>query len=428
MKEETKAVYNILSDSDIIRYLNIKDKIELSSTCKYINKKLAQFRLQKLWFNSRDFQKYIDNTQRGIYWTNESYELKLDYFETNFVDYKRHLLKLTYGGIDYFLLEYFSLNFINLTSLWLDYIILPKKVLIKVIENASNLVHLTLWGIEVAYSKIDNITSGVKFSKYLTELKWENCNQFELDSTDLVSFKEHALAPRFSNSDILDISLNIVDTLKSLYWCHLNPKSTDLFNETILNNPGLTHLTISLYNLSLINLNQLANSPVLTKLTIYDSGEAITSDSNRLINFPNIKTLEFPYFFEEVVPSVNLLIENCPNLEKLKMFSIDSCDDYFFNYIKNFKHLKVLTIIAVKHFPSFLYNSTPQSNLEHLEIYTQKPNTIYFNNFINMPKLKLIKNSCSDYNLENWKGTPNYEDFKGWRMIKYPGSISYWKV
>jgi hypothetical protein len=428
MKIEIKTAYNILSNSDIIQYLYTNDKIELSSTCKYIYKKLTRFRLEKFRFNSKDFQNYIENTQKGIYFSDNSYELVLSYYDEIVGIYKNHLLSLTFECVDFLLLNYFSLKFTNLTSLWLHNIILPKTNLINIIENGNYLTHLTLWGIEAGYCKVDKINPCIKFSKYLRGLLWENCKQFEVDSTDLISFKKHGYASRFSNSSILDISLNMVDTLKSLDWYQFDPSGSQLLNETIVNNQRLSHLSISLYTLNLINLNYLSSNSVLTKLTIYDYGKEIEINQSRLINFPNIKVLEIPDFFQVLAPSVNLIIESFPNLEKLKMFYINDCDDYFINYVKKLKNLKTLTLVMVKRFPPFLYNMEFESNLEHIEILTYKPIIIYFSKIINMQKLKLITNSCTKSNREGWNGIPTYKDLKGWRAVKYHRSIKYWKI
>jgi hypothetical protein len=426
-KIDAKLICSLLSSSDILRYISIKDKAELSSCCKFIYEKTIRLRLGNLCFEDSEFQEYINNTQKGTLWTDESYDLKLEYFDVTINKYKAYLSKLVYSGLDYSLLEYFSHKFKNLSSLCLHSINLPKNSLKIVIENLHNLHSLTLSEVKAAYSKSECQSFNFKLSNYLKELNWENCTQFELTSSDLSSFKQFSLAPRFMNESTLDISLNLINSLKSIYWVNSICSNDQKFDELIVNNPSLASLTTTLNLLYSSSYSHIISNVNLTKLTILDFGDTIVYNS-QLPKLLNIETLNFYHRFAEIGPYINKLIEDCSNLKELEYHSYYGSDQYLFNYIKNLKKLKILTIIATSYTPSILDSILPQSNIEKFEICTYYPIKFNFKNFVNFKYLKLINNINMLPGSHVWDDTPYYEDLTGWRMIIYAKSTQYWKV
>jgi hypothetical protein len=68
----------LLSSDDILKYLYTKEIVEFSACCKTIHYKCTRIRLENFEFGPIDFGEYIDNTQEGLYWGHDSYELKLE--------------------------------------------------------------------------------------------------------------------------------------------------------------------------------------------------------------------------------------------------------------------------------------------------------------------------------------------------------------
>ncbi|KXN70963.1 hypothetical protein CONCODRAFT_70210 [Conidiobolus coronatus NRRL 28638] len=425
---DSKQISTILSSYDIIKYLSIWDRVELSSTSKLIYDKLTCYRLERYNIGSSEFQEYINNTQQRTYWTDDNYEPRLEYFNDAINKYKPYLTRFAFGVVDYILLNHFSFKFQNLTSLELSNIILPKSELLVIIGNFKKLSYLTLMGITAAYSKTENINTKFKFSAFLRQLKWQNCVEFELNDTDLLSSNQLAKYINFENTKVLDISLNLVNSLKSLIWCNFDSSDMELLCNLITNNPGLTKFTTTLHSINQAILECITNNRNLTELTILDSISSILLTSDHLINLANIKSLHFPFIASESVTSINLLIERCQNLENLELFLNYNTDITYTNYIKKLVKLKALKVISTVFIPSFLYSNFSQDNLEVLEICTFNPLKLNFNNFTNLTKLKVITNACSDNNPKNWTYSPDFEDLNGWRAIKYDRSIKYWKL
>ncbi|KXN70952.1 hypothetical protein CONCODRAFT_17225 [Conidiobolus coronatus NRRL 28638] len=427
-KIDSKLIYNLLISNNILEYLNISEKKEFSSCCKFIYEKCTGIRLKNLKFCGLEFQAYVDNTQKGKNWGHESYKLKVEYFETIINKRKNILTSLVYGGSDYLLIEHFSLKFVNLNSLLLDYITIPKNILKNIIKNLVNLRSLLLWGISVAYSKNDFQVSDFKFSKYLRELRWDTCKQLELDSTDYLKILKYRSIRRSARESILDISLNLINSLNYLDWQPMGSDDNQIFNEIITNNPGLTTLSSTLNCFNSASFKYISTNSNLTKLIISNCGDFLSLNSIHLCKLPNIKILEFQEILGEISDSLDLLIENCPNLEELKLPYFYECDQYIINYINNLTKLKVLTININDYTLSFLDSVLLQSNLEKLEIDSISPIKFNFNNFANMKNLKHINNMHMHIKSNSKYQIPEYEELNDWRMISYPTSTQYWKI
>jgi hypothetical protein len=427
-KIDRKIVYNLLINNDILKYFNTDEKREFSSCCRFIYEKCSGVRLKNLIFGDEEFQAYINNTQKGLYWGHANYELKLDYFDNIFNIYKNRLQSLTYGGWDYFLIEYFSQKFTNLNSLFLEYIIVPKTTLKSVINNLPNLCSLSLSNIIVAYSKSDQFAD-FKFSKNLNGLKWGSCSQFELDSTDYLSMKQHKHTPKFENMNALDLSWDLVNTLKHLDWHSLAADDIQLFNRIIARNPGLISLTATLSSFNSESFDIISSNLNLKKLSVSLSGYPVTLNRSQLPKLPNIKTLEFYQIVGDNMRSIDLLVESCLNLKKLKLGYFADSDKYITRYFKILKNLKVLTIDSNDYKLSFLEYIIPESSLEQLIIKSNYPIKFNFKNFINLKSFRCINNVHKPYKIyHNKDEVPDYEELKGWRMIAHNISTHYWKI
>lgn len=427
IKINQKLIYNLLIRADILMYLNTYDKTELSSCCKYIYEKCTIIRLKNFKFGGIELQKYINNNRKEYYSGHKNYEYNLEYFDSIVNKRKHHLLCLTYSAKDYFLIEYFSLKFTNLSSLCLDYIVFPKNNLKNIIKSLQNLRSLILCSITTGYSKNDIEVTDFKFSKYLRELVWVNCSQFESDSIEYSTIKHYRFGSHIEGKDILDLSLNLVNNLKYLDWQQLDTDSSQLFNETIVNNPRLTTLiaTLSCFNSDSFKL--ISTSSNLTKLVISIYGESIELDSSTLPKLPNIKNLEF-YTTLDVLDTIDLLISICPNLEDIKLPYYEGFEQNTNYYLNSLENLKILTINVFGIFPSTLGSTLPESNLEKLKIYSARPLKLNFSTFINMKKLKCVINIHTLNTRNKTNKLPEYEDLMNWRMITYPTSIIYWKI
>ncbi|KXN70964.1 hypothetical protein CONCODRAFT_6411 [Conidiobolus coronatus NRRL 28638] len=427
-KIDIKLSYNLLSSNNILKYLLDSEKCELSYSCKYIYDKCSIIRLQKLDFNSIHYQSYLDITQKGVYWGDDNYMLKLEYFDDMVNKYKERLLSLNYGHRDYFLIEHFSLKFINLSSFCLYYIEIPITNLKNIIKNLKNLHFLSLIGLTVPYSKNCSQVVDFEFSKYLKELTWGCCYQFELDSTDYLSINQHSRAPSYVNESMLNISLNLITTLKHLEWSIDTLEDAQLFNEAIANNPELISLKAILHCFEWDSFKPISSSKNLTKLSISSNGYSFISDNSMLSKLSNIKALELLNTYDDVAVSIDLLITNCPNLEELSFSYFGNYDEPLIRYIKNIVNLKALIIDCYADTYLFLDSILPESNLEKLEVITYNPIKFNFNNFINMKKLKFVTNSFKVNNFEDKNEIYKQEGLEGWRVITYLTSIWYWKT
>jgi hypothetical protein len=427
-KIDKNLIYNLLCGKDILKYLCVKEKSELSSSCKYIYNKCSIIRLQNLDFGVIHYQSYIYNTQKGVYWGQDNYQLKLDYFKDMVDKYKEKLLSLNYGYSDYFLIEHFSLKFKNLTSFCLYYITIPIFNLKNIIKNLENLHTLSFIGLIVPYSKNDYQVDDFKFSKCLKELTWGYCSQFELDNTDYLSINRHSRTPVYTNESILDISLSMVTTLKYLEWRIDAPGENQLFNETIANNPGLIKITAALHCFDSDSFKHISSSKNLTKLTFSSNGNPLIFNSPMFPKLSNIKTLDFLFTYGDVAVSIDLLITNCPNLEELKFHYFNNCDEFLITYIKNIVNLKALCIDSDEDIHLFLDSILPESNLQQLKINSYYPVIFNFNNFINMQNLKFISNSYRLYSLVDKNKIYKHEGLNDWKVVNYPTSIQYWKI
>jgi hypothetical protein len=97
---------------------------------------------------------------------------------------------------------------------------------------------------------------------------------------------------------------------------------------------------------------------------------------------------------------IDLLITNCPNLEELKFHYLNNCDKFLIINVKNIINLKVLYIESDEYTDLFPSSILPEFNLEKLEISSYYPLKINFDNFVNIKKLKFVKNIYKFYNLE----------------------------
>ncbi|KXN70960.1 hypothetical protein CONCODRAFT_78593 [Conidiobolus coronatus NRRL 28638] len=301
---------------------------------------------------------------------------------------------------------------------------LPKNVLKNIIKNLSNLHSLLLFDIIIFYSKNDSKVDDFKFSKNLKKLEWENCGQNEVSSTDYLRVKDLKVFALFNNQN-MDISLNLVNTLKHLYW-HSEVDDNQLFDEIISNNPKLTSLDATSRLLNANNFYHISNNSNLTKLSITHDGFHLDFDSTRLLNLSNIKTLKLYRLYDKDCTIIDIIIENCNNLEELNI-------DYYVGFERSLKHfinvltrLKILSIYNNEYSLAKVYTALRHSNLEQLKVGSRNPikfKSNNFNNFNRMKKLKFIEN----YHLKTIK-IPKYDELDNWRIIKYPKSTQYWKI
>jgi hypothetical protein len=422
-KLDRKLIYNLLSSYDILKYLHTNGKQELSSGCKFIYEKCTRVRLENLNFGTSQYRACINKSHMGGSWGDDNYKLKQEYFDSVVNEYKNHILYFVYYERDYFLLEYFSLNFTNLYSLSLNYILLPKNTLKNIIKNLPNLRSLFLNDVLAYYSKNDSITTDFKFSNHLKKLTLSNISQLEIENTEYLSIKQYNHSPRFQNSEILDISLNLVNTLKHLDWHSLATDNSQLFNEIITNNSDLTSIKATSKSLNLNSLNHISNSPNLTKFSIIFNGPLVDLTSEHLPKLPNIKNLLFYQTHGQNQTPINLLIENCENLEELKLGNVYDFKVHLKYYIKNLTCLKIYTI-DINSFPHQILDTIlPEPSLEQLKIISKYPIKLDFRCFDNIKKLKFI---CNNY--LKVSEVPNYENLNSWKMISYPQSIKYYRI
>ncbi|KXN70967.1 hypothetical protein CONCODRAFT_6414 [Conidiobolus coronatus NRRL 28638] len=280
----------------------------------------------------------------------------------------------------------------------------------------------------LSYPKSEYGLIQFEFPKHLQKLKWINCFQFQSDSIDPIILNRQSRSIKYDNYYTMDININLVSTLKSLYWINTTENHTQLLSEILVNNSELNSLVVSFYRRIPIPFLQISNCTSLAKLTLLDAEFSRFFNIEKSMKFPYIKVLDTQSSSLDNIESINVLIHNCPNLEKLKYFSFPGCEDYLIKYINILSKIKSFYINASYYVPSFQIPVLPVSTLERLEIRSRYPIKFDFKLFNNIKLLKIVKNVRSTEYMSNWDNGPNYKELKGWRMIKYSNSILYWKI
>ncbi|KXN70965.1 hypothetical protein CONCODRAFT_6412 [Conidiobolus coronatus NRRL 28638] len=79
---DNKIIYNLFCNNILLQYLDISDKAELSSACKFIFQKCAIFRLSNYNIDSNDFEKASKNTSAEVELFEDVYNNKMEYINT----------------------------------------------------------------------------------------------------------------------------------------------------------------------------------------------------------------------------------------------------------------------------------------------------------------------------------------------------------
>ncbi|KXN70968.1 hypothetical protein CONCODRAFT_17236 [Conidiobolus coronatus NRRL 28638] len=405
-KIDNKIVYDLFCNKDLLNYLNINEKEELTST--YLDKFIIGFKDRNL---SQE----------------EVFTLTAEYLENIINRYSPYLSTLYCSGYDNNFAEIFAKEFTNLNSLVFDCITITKKNFISIINNLPHLNSLTLWNIMLAYSKNEEQLDRLKFSRKLRNLEWMYCYQFECDVEGPININYHRKSLPLNRFEFMDVLLDTITSLKSLTWHNIDEKGTELLSTLLANNKNLSKLSAPLQTLNAQTFKNISNNINLKRLLLLYAEDEIRLTKDQLINLPHIKSIEIQFSYGEFIDALAPLIQSCENLEELKYFAFPRCEVNLLNHITTLTKLKILSINTSRYFPRFLSSILPESNIEHLEIRSYYPITINFDIFINWKKLKCIKNTLLIEILEDLEYSSSSEDFKDWRMFKYSDSIQYWR-
>jgi hypothetical protein len=420
--------HTLICSKDLLQYLEIEDKTELSSTCKFIYNKCKVIRLEKHHFGILEVQELAGIANKRSLTTADLISANLGYLNYTVDKYKLYIDSYSYSGHYYNLAEYFTSKFINVSYLCLDTLTIPKLSLKHIIENLSYLQSLTLDNIMLSYPKSDHELIQFKFPKRLQKLKWINCFQLQSDSIDPVLLNRQRRSIKYDDYYTMDINISSINTLKSLYWRNSTGNHTQLLSEILSNNSELNSLKLHFYGRTPIPFLDISNCTNLSKLILSDVEFSRFFNIEKSMKLPYIKVLDIQSSSLENIELIDILIHNCSNLVELKYYSFLGCEDYLVKYNNVLSKLKSFYINASYYVPSFQIPALSVSILESLEIRSRYPIEFNFNIFKNMKLLKMIKNTRSTEYMSSWSKAPNYKELNGWRMIKYPNSILYWKV
>jgi hypothetical protein len=426
-KIDSKIVYDLFCNKDLLNYLNTNEKEELTSACKFIYKKSNRFRLEKLHFASADLNKFITSIKDRSLSQQEVFALAAEYIENIIDKYKPYLSNLSCSGYDNNFAEIFAKEFVNLNSLVFDCITITNKNFINIINNLPHLNSLTLWNIMLAYSKKDEKLDRLNFSRKLHNLEWMYCYQFECDVEGPMNINNYRESLPLSNFTFMDVLLDTITSLKSLTWYNTDEKGIEILSTLVANNKKLSKLSAPLQTLNAQTFKNISNSINLKKLILLYAEDEIRLTIDQLVDLPHIKTLEIHFSYGEYIQALAPLIQSCANLEELRYFAFPRCETNLLNHISSLPKLKRLFINTTRHIPTFLSSTLPESSIEHLELRSYYPIAINFDFFNNWKKLKYIKNVLVIPILEDLEYSSGSEDLKDWRMFNYSNSIQYWK-
>ncbi|KXN70962.1 hypothetical protein CONCODRAFT_70209 [Conidiobolus coronatus NRRL 28638] len=424
---DNKNVYKLLCSKLLLQYLDIKGIREFSSSCKFIYQKCTKFRLSRYIFKFSEFDEYTSIINRKFKSKEQVYSLQLDYINKIIVRHKPHLLYLSFGRItNYYIFEYFSMNFNYLRSLNF----LESRIHIKsfknIIENLPNLQVLALHNVGIGLEENNPASTKFEFPKYLKNLKMSGCYQFNCDSNDHIAMGEDRLISVDIDSFNLDISNITINTIKSLTWDSRYSGGINSLNQLLTNNAELETLEINSDKLVSDTLSIISKNRNLTKLIVYSyiTMPLNNSFSHKLLF---IKIIEIPVVLDQSIEYVNQLLQNCPNLEELK-YRIVTIENVMYLNMQDSKKLKKLSI---SHSNIYLLLSVPfpVSTIEYLEFNLSVPFKIKLSMFNNLKHLKRININGTSPEYTNYDY--NNQLFDGsyyWREIKYYNSVQFWKV
>jgi hypothetical protein len=430
-KIDNKIIFSIICNKELFQYLNNSDKASLSSTCKYIYNTSSRLRLSRLNFNIADlasFTQIIDYNNRS---QNEIAKNQFEYLDNLIKKYRNYLLKLsTFQNANYYILEYFSIQFNVLTQLCLKSIIIPRETFKKMVENLHMLRELYISDLILSYPKNDPLTK-IRFSKYLNKLTWFNVVNFEAhvkDPYQLSMLKHHN---RFNHFSIIDNSVNSISSLKFLDWQCDHQNGIPMLIEILINNSNLISLYLSSSSLNSRIISLISTKKSLSILSISHMCNVNLLSFLKFVKLQFIKEIDIHSIQPNFNTTCNKLIDSCPNLEILRYSPLPGLESHLFKIISNLGKLKVLYIYLqyINKYSKLLKTKFPSSNLEHIIILSSHPLTVDPNIFTRSKGLKSIKILFYPHQSQNFDANKaHYDSFSNWRVIYYPSSVYCWKI
>jgi hypothetical protein len=428
-----KAVYSLLCNRILLKYLDNKDRTKFSSTCKFIFQSCTRFRLSTYNVKSTYFERITK--RKSIKSRENAYNDQIKYANTIITKYKPHLISLVWIRDEYFyilehcyILEHFSYHFGYLRSLHLEKMRIPQKKFKNIIENLPYLCNLVLSQIGIALRKNDQNLVKIEFSVYLKKLKMVMCYQFNCDSEESISVESNYTSFSTINYNCLNMSNYYIKNIRSLLWSSTYRGEIAILNELLVNNQKLEKLQLYTNESYFDPFSIISDNRYLTKLILYNISYKALNE-NYIPKLPFIKSIEI-VISDSDVKFANLLFQNCPNLEELYCFfpSRRNNGNTVCHIIKSNKNLKKL-IISDNYLDELLSIPFPSSNIEYLEFRYPFLYTGSLKALENLKRLKSIKfhersKPSMDYDLKNQL----FSEGACWREIEYSNSIIYWKV
>ncbi|KXN70974.1 hypothetical protein CONCODRAFT_17240 [Conidiobolus coronatus NRRL 28638] len=431
-QDDQKTLYSLLCNNDFLQYLNCKDKLELDSTCKFISNNLKRYRNAGYTYKENNssqlvIRSYYSNYPLDLISTN-----KIRFINNLISKYKNYLIHLKWKHSDnFYLLGYFTKKFSYLNSLHLEDIVIPKTSLKVVIQNLRYLHSLTLIDVILSYTMCDKYEQ-FKFPRGLSKLHWENCIQFECDIVDPLYLTRYKRTWLFNFFEPMDINIEEVTRLKKLNWFSNDKKELSSLGRILKSNLNLSSLEVSIHSLNTDITNVIASyNNNLAHLTInHEQTLDLINPFNNFTELPSIKSIEVKPILNEFTQSVNNIVLNCPNLDKLKYHTSPGLEASLLDLIVKLGNLRELTVV-IPHRASFILqtNSFPELDVEHIEFLLMFPLKVNLNNFSKLRKLKSFKVSGNEelFRSDN-KGVKAMFEESEWREYKHVSSLVYWKL
>ncbi|KXN70971.1 hypothetical protein CONCODRAFT_17238 [Conidiobolus coronatus NRRL 28638] len=387
-KIDRAFLVNVFCNRDLIQYLSNKDKCELSSACKQFYQSYTKWRLQSYTFTTFKLIQLANILELGDNSENGVYNSQLITLNTIIDKHKKHILQLTsVHNINYFIVEYFSINFTYLTKLRLYQIALPMDSLQNIFKNLPKLRSLTLERVMLAYCKLEDQDNEIQLPKLLTSFNYDNCRQFVCDIKEPADLYQNA-SSQFNNLPNMRFDCSSIGMLKSLSWVNRSQNDTSIINQLLANNFQLEKFEAPLQCLNSNSLSLIANNQNLNTFSL--------SNNLTAVNFTYYKFINLPY-----IKAINLQIE------KLKLFCIK------LEYESR----------------TFLSQPLPESSLECLQLQVLDPYDVNFQAFVNLKNLKTVKITLRSNILPNHDSLKSYyAGFKGWRLLLNQSTINLWKI
>ncbi|KXN70975.1 hypothetical protein CONCODRAFT_155786 [Conidiobolus coronatus NRRL 28638] len=427
-----KTIYLILSDNELIKYLDNRDIGELILSCKFIYNKCFKYTLNTLHVNFGMVPR-IEDENINEFNSGEDLLSKQAVHVTKLIEGRQQYTSFLKAGpeLNYYILTKLINSFTNLISLELNIIIAPKHSIQLIFNNLENLLTLNLINVVITLPSKEQNSGGLKLPNCLKNLELIRCREIATDISQPIALSIYLYKIDFSDISFINIDTTSMAHLNQLSYQDSEPIHNSSLTRLLINNAKLAQVNTTFSNLNVESFNSISTNPNISNLAFdffyYEAPSAITLPAD--LPFPYIKSLQFNTIPGSFLEIVKTLVNNCPNLEQLECYLTPR---YELEDLLNSSSLPKLKRLIINNYAETCkatLSPLPELDLEYIEFGKFDPMKIDFSIFSNLSKLKRIKITSRPVHLENYQSIQEYyNSLKSWRIDYYPLSLNCWKA